>query len=105
MGCDISDDDTKLKLRSYGLITLLIFVCIVLEVISVSCAIVFSSSYDETDSTLPESATALIITGMIGQFICGGCTVWLYNTTEKLEKCSEGCGAFLALGVMALAGI
>ena len=53
----------------------------ILEVVSALCTIAFSSSFDETDST--QLRTALIITGIIGQFICGGCVVCLYNTPQK----------------------
>ena len=104
MVCDMSDDDDKQKLRSYGSITLLV-ICIILEIISVICAFVFANEYDESDLGFIGAAAGLMIAGIIGQLVCGGCAVCLEKTSVKLESCSKGCGAFLAFGVISLAGI
>ena len=104
MVCDMSDDDDKQKLRSYGPIILLV-ICIILEIISAICAFVFGSEYDETDLGFTDAAGGLIIAGIIGQIVCGGCAVCLEKTAVKLESCSKGCGALLAFVVIGLAGI
>ena len=98
------DDDAREKIRSYGSIVLLV-VCVTLEIISVICAIAFGAAYDETDSDFPGASAGLLITGIIGQLVCGGCALCIKKTSESLENCGEGCGLLLAMGVMALAVI
>ena len=100
----LDDDDAREKIRSYGSIVLLV-VCATLGIVSAICAIAFGAAYDETDSDFPGASAGLIIAGIVGQLVCGGCALCIKKTSESLESCSKGCGAFLALLVMALAAI
>ena len=100
----MDDDDAREKIRSYGSIVLLV-VCVTLEIVSVICAIAFGTAYDETDSDFPGASAGLLIAGIVGQLVCGGCAICIKKTSESLESCSEGCGALLALGLLALAAI
>ena len=100
----LDDDDAREKIRSYGSIVLLI-VCATLGIVSVICAIAFRAEYDETDSALPGTSAGLIIAGIVGQLVCGGCALCIKKTSESLESCNEGCGFLPAMGVMALAVI
>ena len=100
----MDDDESREKIRSYGSIVLLV-ICVVLGVVSVICAIAFSAAFDETNSGFPGASAGLIITGIIGQLVCGGCALCIKKTSESLESCGEGCGAFLALALLGLAVI